>query len=65
MGLINKFCGFMAVASLLAISLALFTDTSTDDNAYTVSDAFFAWIFFKVLFVLLDEGILDPPSLNG
>lgn len=52
MVLITKFCGFMAIASLLAIPLALFTDTSTGDNAYTVSDAFFAWIFFTVLFVL-------------
>jgi len=52
MGLITKFSGFMAVASLLAIPLAMFTDTSTGDNAYTFSDAFFAWIFFTVLFVL-------------
>jgi hypothetical protein len=43
----------MAVASLSAIPLALFTDTSTGDNAYSVSDAFFAWIFFAVLFALL------------
>lgn len=42
----------MAIASLLAIPLALFTDTSTGDNAHTVADAFFAWIFFAVLFVL-------------
>ena len=53
MGAITKFSGFMAIASLLAIPLALFTDTSTGDNAYTVSDAFFAWIFFSVIFVLL------------
>jgi hypothetical protein len=52
MGLITKLCGFMAIASLLAIPLAMFTDTSTGDNSYTVSDAFFAWMFFTVLFVL-------------
>lgn len=51
MGLINELGDFMATASLLAIPLALFADTSTGDNAYTVFDAFFAWIFFTVLFV--------------
>jgi hypothetical protein len=30
----------MAAASLLAIALALLTDTSTGGNVYTVSDAF-------------------------
>ena len=53
MGVITKFCGFMAIASLFAIPLALFTDTSTGDNAYTVSDAFFAWVFFSMIFILL------------
>jgi hypothetical protein len=45
----------MAAASLLAIALALLTDTSTGDNVYTVSDAFFAWIFFTVIFVRLRQ----------
>lgn len=53
MGIITKFCGFMAAASFLAIPLALFTDTSTGANAYTASDAFFAWIFFSFIFFIL------------
>lgn len=48
MRLISRFCGFMAAASFLAIPVALFSDSSTGDNAYTVSDAFFAWIFFSI-----------------
>jgi hypothetical protein len=50
MGIITKFLGIMAGLSFLAIPLALFTDTSTGDNAYSLSDAFIAWIIFSVLF---------------
>jgi hypothetical protein len=50
MGIITKFLGIMAGLSFLAIPLALFTDTSTGDNAYSLGDAFIAWIIFSVLF---------------
>jgi len=53
MKLISNFFGVMAVLSLGAIPLALFTDTSTGDNPYSVGDAFLAWIFFSVIFTLL------------
>ena len=50
MGLLTKVFGIMAGLSFLAIPLAIFSDTSTGDNAYSVGDAFIAWLVFSVLF---------------
>jgi hypothetical protein len=53
MKLITNFFGVMTVLTLLAIPLALFTDTSTGEYPYSVGDAFLGWIFFSVVFTLL------------
>lgn len=53
MRLLTNFVGIMAGLSLVAIPIALFSDTSTGENAYSVSEAFFAWILFSVVFTLL------------
>lgn len=53
MRLITNFVGIMAGLSLVAIPIAIFSDTSTGENAYSVSDAFFAWIIFSVIFTFL------------
>ncbi len=52
MGLITKFLGIMAGLSFIAIPLAIFTDTSTGESAYSLGDAFIAWVVFSVLFTL-------------
>jgi hypothetical protein len=56
MGLLTKFLGIMAGLSFLAIPLAIFTDTSTGDSAYSLGEAFLAWIIFSVLFMVARRG---------
>jgi len=53
MRLLTNFFGLMTAILFLAIPLAIFTDTSTGDNAYTVGDAFLGWIVCSVIFTLL------------
>ena len=53
MKLLTNFFGFMTAILFLAILLALFTDTSTGDNPYTLGEAFIGWVVCSVIFTLL------------